>query len=393
MSNSKMRLKMEFIPRFLKVPGQSFFLFGPRGTGKSLWVKYCFRDAAYIDLLEPDTFRLYSSRPERLTEFIEGNPDKRQVIVDEVQKVPLLLSVVHSLIEEKRNIQFILTGSSARKIKRAGVDLLGGRAVVRSLHPFIATELGKDFSLDRALKYGLLPLIWVSKNPLDVLKAYHALYLREEVQIEALVRNIGNFNRFLEAISFSHGSVLNISNVARECEVNRKTVEGYIEILEDLLLSYRLPIFTKRARRELIDHPKFYFFDTGIFQTIRPKGSLDRVEEVTGVALEGLVAQHLRAWNAYRNDRNSLYYWKTRSGVEVDFVLYGEDGLWAFEVKNTAKVYSEYLRGLHSFKEDYPESNVIFIYRGKERLKIAGVLCIPCEEFLLGLDPNKSNIA
>lgn len=383
---------MEFISRFLKKPSESFFLFGPRGTGKSLWTQHCFKDAVRLDFLQPDLFRTYSSYPERLRELVEGNPEIKTFVLDEVQKTPAILSVVHSLIEKYKNIQFVLTGSSPRKIKRTGVDLLAGRAIVRNLYPFMAAELGSLFSFGKALRYGLLPLVWGAKNPVDVLNAYHGLYLREEVQMEALVRNIGNFSRFLETISFSHGSVLNVSNVARECEIGRKTVEGYIDILEDLLLSYKIPIFNKRAKRALAEHPKFYFFDTGIFRTIRPKGPLDRVEEVDGLAMEGLVAQHLRAWIVYRCKDNALYYWRTRSGVEVDFVIYGEDGLWAFEVKNSSKIYSENLRALKSFKEDYPESSTIFLYNGKERLRKEGILCIPCEEFLLQLNPDKKFI-
>lgn len=384
-----MRLKKEYLTRFLKVPKQSFFLFGPRGTGKSLWTKHSFRDALCVNLLEADVFRNYSAQPERLRELVDAHPQKHQIVIDEVQRVPALLSMVHSLIEEKRNLQFILTGSSARKIKRTGVDLLGGRALVRSLHPFMASELGEDFRLDSALQYGLLPLVWASENPLDILKAYQGLYLREEVQMEALVRNIGHFSRFLESVTFSHASVLNMSNVSRECGVGRKTVEGYLEILEDLLLSFRVPVFTKKAKRETAAHPKFYFFDAGVFRTLRPQGPLDRVEEMQGAALEGLVAQHLRAWNAYRGDENILYYWRTRSGVEVDLVLYGRDGLWAFEVKNTSRILPEHLRALKTFKEDYPQSVPIFLYRGKERLKREGILCLPCEEFLLGLHPDR----
>jgi len=380
---------MEFISRFLKKPSGSFFLFGPRGTGKSLWTQHCFKEAIRLDFLQPDVFRTYSSYPERLRELVEGNRQVKIFVLDEVQKIPEILSVIHSLIEKYKDKQFVLTGSSARKIKRAGVDLLAGRAVIYNLHPFMASELGSSFSFDRALRYGLLPLVWMSQNCEDVLGAYHGLYLKEEVHMEALVRNIGNFSRFLEAISFSHGSVLNISNVARECEVGRKTVEGYVDILKDLLLSFRVPIFKKRAKRALVEHPKFYFFETGVFRSIRPKGPLDRVEEIDGLALEGLVAQHLRAWITYRRKDNALYYWRTRSGVEVDFVVYGEDGLWALEVKNTSKIDSLNLRALKSFKEDYPESNIIFLYRGRERLKKEGVLCLPCEEFLSQLHPDR----
>ncbi len=380
---------MEIVSRFFKPPKQSFFLFGPRGTGKSLWAKNSFKDTLWVDLLDPETFRIYSSRPEHLRELIEGNPDKKSVVIDEVQKAPTLLSLVHSLIEEKRGLQFILTGSSSRKLKRAGVDLLAGRALLKTMHPFMASELAGKFELRRALEYGLLPLVWSAENPIDVLKAYVGLYLKEEVQMEALVRNIGNFGRFLEAISFSHASVLNLSNVARDCEVERKTAEGYLTILEDLLLAFKLPIFTKRAKRKTAAHAKFYFFDAGVFRSLRPQGPLDSIPETEGAALEGLVVQHLRAWNAYRGEANTLYYWRTQAGTEVDCVIYGKDGLWAFEVKNSPKVRPQDLRALRSFSEDYPQAKTVLIYRGSKKLKVNKVLCLPCEEFLKQLRPER----
>ena len=191
------------------------------------------------------------------------------------------------------------------------------------------------------MRYGLIPLVYCADEPEKVIRSYAALYVREEVQMEGLVRNVGNFSRFLEAISFSHGAALNISNVSRECEVERKTVEGYIGILEDLLLAYRVPVFTRRAKRALTEHPKFYYFDVGLFRSLRPAGVLDRPQEIEGAILEGLVAQHLFAWSAYRGLKEKLYFWRTPSGTEVDFVLYGEGVFWAIEVKNSRKVRKE----------------------------------------------------
>ncbi len=182
---------------------------------------------------------------------------------------------------------------------------------------------------------------------------------------------------------------MNASNIARETQVERKTVEGYLEVLEDLLLSFRVPVFTRRAKRELTAHPKLYLFDAGVFRSLRPAGPLDRPEEIKGTALEGLVAQHLRAWIAYRNEGETLHFWRTRSGVEVDLVVYGPQTWAALEVKNTARVRAEDLRGLRSFGEDYPESQRVLLYRGRERLKLNDVLCLPCEEFLAALDPAK----
>lgn len=382
-----------FIPRLIKPTKNSFFLFGPRGTGKTTWLKVKYPDAIWIDLLEPDVFRSFVARPERLKELIAGNPEKKTVVIDEIQKIPELLTVIHLLIEKKAGIQFILTGSSSRKLKRTGADLLAGRLIKRTLHPFTAAELGKKFSLEKSIRLGLIPLVIRSSDPEKVLRTYASLYVREEVQIEGLVRNIGNFSRFLEAISFSHGSVINISNVARDCQVERKVVEGYINILEDLLLSYRVPIFTKRAKRTTIVHPKFYYFDAGLFRSLRPSGPLDRPEEIDGAALEGLVAQHLAAWISYRGDKNKLFFWKTLFGTEVDFIVYGEDVFWAIEVKNTSQIRPENLRSLAAFKQDYPEGKAFFLYRGKERLLRNGILCIPCEEFLLKLDPKRADIS
>ena len=381
---------METIRRFFKPPNGSYFLFGPRGTGKSTWTTSQYPDALRFDLLAPEVFRSLSARPERLREAIDGHPGKRVIVLDEIQKAPDVLPVVHQMIEKKRGYQFILTGSSARKLKRTGVDLLAGRVLVRTMHPFMAAELGGLFDLQQALKRGLLPLVAGSPKPAEVLDAYAALYLREEVQMEGLVRNIGNFSRFLEAISFSHASLLSVSNVARECEVERKVVEGYLSILEDLLLAHRLPVFSKRAKRALVTHPKFYFFDTGVFRSLRPAGPLDRPEEIEGGALEGLVAQHLRAWIAYREaEKSNLYFWRSRSGLEVDLVIYGPKAFWAFEVKNTSRVRPEDLRSLKAFREDYPQAQALFLYRGKERTKQQGIFCLPCEDFLKRLHPAR----
>lgn len=380
---------MKLINRFLPKHKESFFLFGPRGTGKSTWLKKNFPYSIYIDLLSPEDYRILSAKPERLRELVEGNPEKKTVILDEIQKVPQLLAVVHQLIEEKKSLQFILTGSSSRKLKRSGVDLLAGRALLKTCHPFLASELGSLFCLETSLQYGMLPLVINSKNPEDVLKAYITLYIREEVQMESLVRNIGNFSRFLEAISFSHASILNTSTIARECSVGRKTVEGYITVLEDILLSFRLPVFTKKAKRLMVSHPKFYYFDTGVFRTVRPVGPLDKPEEISGAAMEGLVAQQLHAWNSYSGGKNNLYYWRTKSGNEVDFIVYGKTEFAALEVKNSDKVNIKDLKGLQSFKEDYPESETILLYRGKEKIKTDKVLCIPCGEFLKRLLPGQ----
>jgi predicted AAA+ superfamily ATPase len=379
---------MPYAPRLLSPSRDHYFLLGPRGTGKTSWCAQQYPDALRIDLLNPPTLRQYSAQPEYLKELVTANAKTKHVVIDEIQKLPALLEVVHLLIERKTGQQFILTGSSARKLRRQGVNLLGGRAARKHMYPYLAVELGKRFKLATALRQGMLPVVWGAGDPISVLDAYNALYLHEEVQMEGLVRNIGAFARFLQAMSFAHAAVLNLSNVAREAQVSRKTVEGYLEILEDLLLGFRVEIFTKRAKRELASHPKFYFFDAGVFRANRPVGPLDAGAELDGAALEGLVAQHFHAWCDYSKGKHQLHCWQTRSRAEVDFVIYGASGLYAIEVKNTRRVNTADLTALKSFAEDYPQSRRYFLYRGDDRLKRDGVLCLPCEEFLLALRPD-----
>lgn len=384
-----MHAQLTFIPRLLDPGRDHFFLLGPRGTGKTSWCSHQYPDALRVDLLSPVVLRRYSIEPEYLINVVQANTKARHIVIDEIQKLPTLLEVVHLLIERKTSQQFILTGSSARKLRRQGVNLLGGRASQKLMYPYMAMELGKRFKLDTALRQGMLPVVWGAEEPLAVLDAYNALYLHEEVQMEGLVRNIGAFARFLQAMSFSHAAVLNLANVSREAQVSRKTVEGYLEIIEDLLLGFRIDVFSKRAKRELAAHPKFYFFDTGVFRANRPVGPLDAAAELDGAALEGLVAQHLRAWCSYSAGKHNLHYWQTRSRTEIDFVIYGESGLYAIEVKNARRIDSSDLTALKHFAEDYPQSHRYLLYRGEDRLKRDGILCMPCEEFLLALRPDR----
>jgi len=375
--------------RFLKVPKQSFFLFGPRGSGKTTWLKEKFPHALFINLLEPEEFRKYQSKPERLKDTIEAYPEKRIIVIDEIQHIPELLPLVHSIMEDKKELQFVLTGSSARKLRRVGTDLLAGRAIREEMHPYIASELKDRFSLEKTLELGMLPLVWEAKQPEATLRTYITMYLKEEVQAEGIVRHVGNFSRFLEVMSFSHAMQLNASNIARECQVSRTTTNDYIQILKDLLLGYTLDIFVRRATRALSAHSKFYFFDAGIFKTLRPRGPLDRKEEIEGPALEGLVLQHLKAWVAAQPEIHTIHFWRTRSGVEVDFIVYGPHGFWALEVKNSSSVSPKDVQSLQVFPEEYPECVPLLLYRGKERTMMNGILCIPCEEFLLQLEVDQ----
>jgi predicted AAA+ superfamily ATPase len=293
---------------------------------------------------------------------------------------------VHRLIERDGNSrQYILTGSSARKLKRSGVDLLAGRAVIKFCHPLLASEMGDDFNLEDALVRGMIPLVITSDNWRETLATYMALYIREEVQYEGLVRNLPAFSRFLEAISFSHGALYSATDISRDCGVSRPMVDSYLSILIDLLVAARLPPFTRRAKRRLVGHDKFYFFDAGVFRSIRPCGPLDAPSEIDGAALEGLVFQQLRTWIDYSGTGDTLSFWRTHTGHEVDFIVYGNNRFDAIEVKNAVKLSPKDFSGLKAFATDYPEARRILLYRGTERLSTNGVLCIPVSEFLKGL--------
>ena len=384
---------MAILLRYFDPPKNNYFLFGPRGTGKSTWLEQKYAEAAWIDLLNPESERLYLARPERLEEFVRANKRRAPVIIDEIQHVPQLLSVVHRLIEQDKSLRFVLTGSSARKLRQSGVDLLGGRAILTSMYPFMASEMGKLFELDESLRLGMVPLVRMAQEPDIILRGYIDLYIQQEVKAEGMVRRLDDFNRFLEIMSFSYGQLLNVAAVARECAASRNTVESYISILEDLLLGIRLPIFTRRAKRATVAHSKFYYFDCGVFRALRPKGPLDPREEIIGPALEGLVFQHLRAWIDYRKADMRLYYWRTQAGTEVDFIIYGSEGLYAIEVKNSRSIHPQDLRGLTNFRQDYPESSALLLYRGDQIFERGGILVVPVDRFLKELTPESTLFA
>jgi predicted AAA+ superfamily ATPase len=359
---------------------KSFFLFGPRGTGKTTWVKTAFPNAIFIDLLESEIYNDLLPNPQRLERFIPKEY-KDWIIIDEVQRIPELLNEIHRLIE-KNHYRFVLTGSSARKLRRNGVNLLGGRALIYSFHQLTALELGKDFNLKHSLEFGQLPSAYKEADPKAYLESYVEAYLREEVQQEGLTRNLGAFSRFLEAASFSQGSIVNTASIARECGVERKVVENYFMILEDLLIGYRVPVFTKKAKRRMTTHQKFYFFDVGIYRTLRPSGPLDSPEEIEGMALETLVFQELKALNDCLKLGYDLYYWHTANRTEVDFVIYGDRGIKAFEVKRTSRITESMLHGLRIFQKDYPGAKAYLIYGGTRRYYEGGITVLPIEEAL-----------
>ncbi len=361
----------------------SVLLFGPRATGKTTWALNYYPDALRFDLLDSETYKELLARPNRLADYIP--PDfSGQVLLDEIQRIPDLLNEVHRLIESRKLI-FILTGSSARKLRRKGHNLLAGRALSYHMHPLTALEMKDDFSVERALSRGLLPLAQQDGYE-KYLQTYVQTYLEQEILQEGLTRNLSAFSRFMEVASLSQGQVLNISNVAREAAIERSVVAGYFEILRDLMIGYFLPPFTKKAKRRLISHPKFYYFDPGVYRAIRPMGPYDMPEELGGISLETLVHQQINAVNDLLELGYKMYYFRTATGVEVDFILYGKKGIKAIEVKAAERFQDKMLDGLKKFRADYPEAKCFLLYGGEQKLYVDDIIVLPIQEACLTMD-------
>ncbi len=363
---------------------KSFFLFGPRGTGKTTWLKQHLPGSLFFNLLKSEPYNRLSANPGIIREMIPPQYSG-WIIIDEIQRIPELLNEVHDLIESQKRI-FILTGSSARKLRQKGINLLAGRALTYHLHPLTAREQEDAWQISESLRYGHLPARFSEHDPQKYLKDYVQTYIREEVLQESLTRNIGHFSRFLEVASFSQGSVINISEIGREAHIKRATAENYFSILEDLLIGVHLPVFARKAKRKLIRHQKFYYFDTGVFRAIRPTGPLDSDAELDGPGMETLVFQELRAMNDYLKSNYQLYFWRTKNGLEVDFILYGPKGLIAIEVKRSPHVHSKNLRGLKEFKKDYPPTKCYLFYGGSTPLNRDNISILPIEQALQNLE-------
>lgn len=355
-STSKCHDKLQcMFNRSLVLPAsaaESFFLWGPRQTGKSTLLRGTYPDAHWLDLLKADEFRRYLGQPELLRQELSGGRGRspRQVVIDEVQKIPALLDEVHWLMENA-GTQFALCGSSARKVKRGAANLLGGRAVRYELHGLTARELGSEFDLDRILNHGYLPRFYQSDNARRLLDAYVGDYLREEVAAEGLVRNLSAFSEFLNAAALGDGEIVNFSNIARECGVSSHTVRSHYEILEDTLLARWLPAYRKRPKRRVIGAPKFYFSDVGVVNRLARRGVLERGSELYGKAFENWVHHELVAYNSYADTDAVLAYWRLASGTEVDFIV--NDMQVAIEAKASPKVTNDHLKGLRQLRLDH----------------------------------------
>lgn len=368
----------------------SFFLFGLRGVGKSTWVRQAFPDAIRFDLLDEGIYQNYLRDSRLFGRELLRVPRTRTVVVDEVQRLPWLLNEVHRFIEE-RNQRFVLLGSSAKKLKQSGTNLLAGRALRRIMLPFVPAELGDDFDLDEVLRFGSLPVIWQAPSKPDSLDGYVQLFLKEEIQAEALVRNLPGFARFLPVASLFHGQVLSISGLARDAGVARTTVAGYINIMEDTHLAWLLPAYEGRVRVKERKHPKLYWADTGIVRAIRrefhPPAEVER-----GVLFEGWIAGLLRAYgepsSALGLPYDAIYYWSpAQGGNEVDFLIRRGKEFIAIEVKAKESLSNRDFGGLRTISELRGISRRIMIFLGSRAFQTEdGIEVLPFQEFLHQLE-------
>ena len=383
-------LNKKYYDRILKPPVSSFFLLGPRGVGKRTWARNHFKDAHRIDLLNEQLYQEYLSVPSNFAAELAAREDNSWVIVDEIQRLPNLLNEIHRFIEEK-NLKFVILGSSARKLKQYGTNLLAGRAVRKTLFPLLPQELGGDYNLQKILEQGSLPIIWNFPDIKDALRVYVELYLKEEIKAEALVRNLPGFARFLPIAALFHGESISISSIARDSGTARTTVSGFLDILEDTLMIIRLPGFEGNLRVRERKHPKLYWFDPGIVRAIKKRFGPVVIEE-KGALLEGWILSLLRAYQDTFDLYDEIYYWSpvSSSSTEVDFLL--ERGLeyMAIEVKSAEVFHSHFLKGLRAVKGLKNLTRRLLIYAGERVLKTDDEIEIwPLDFFLNKLQENK----
>jgi len=370
--------------RLLVSPSQSFFLFGPRGTGKSSWLRDHFKPDLSIDLLRSEEYLRFSSEPGLLRDRVAALPADSRVVIDEIQKVPALLDEVHSLMfSHEGSYQFALTGSSARKLKQAEANMLAGRAVKREMFPLCSKELGSDFSPESGMKFGSLPGLFSlpgSQEKIDFLYAYVETYLREEILREAVVRKLQNYQRFLKHAAIMNAQVTNMNNISREAGVARSTVEGYFEILVDTLLGTFVEPIHLKAKVKEVAAPKFYFFDCGVVRALRNELG-ESLGEQAGYLLETLLLNEIRAYSSYRNLNLQIHYWGTPSGTEVDFIICKGRKKVAVEVKSSRRWDKKFNKGLHSCASSNQIDKLTGVYQGPGRLKLEDVDVFPVKDF------------
>lgn len=365
----------------LPPPGEeTFFLWGPRQTGKSTLLRSTYPEAVWIDLLKAEEFRRYLNNPELLRQELPKDDPPPFVVIDEVQKLPGLLDEVHWL-HENRNVQFALCGSSARKVKRGHANLLGGRAIRYEMFGFVSAELYPDLDLYRLLNHGYLPRIYQSKQPRRLLNAYVANYLKEEIAAEGLVRNLPVFSEFLNLAALSDTEPVNFSTIARDCGVSSQTVKEYFQILEDTLIGRWLPSFRKRPKRRVAASAKFYFSDVGVVNFLAKRGTVQQGSELFGKAFENWCFHELNAYNLYNERFADLFYWRLAGGTEVDFII--NDMEVAVEAKATKKITAQHLKGLRSVLVDHPgiQRRLIVCCEDKRRVTDDNIEIVPATLF------------
>lgn len=367
------------VPRILDLPkllaAKSYFLFGPRQTGKTYMIRRQFPKAKYYNLHETDTFLKFNYAPHRLRQELTSKD--KLVIIDEIQKLPLLLDEIQTIIDDRR-VRFLLTGSSARSLKRKGLNLLGGRVRTKRLHPLCFRELGQEFDLVKALDRGLLPPLYFSDSPHEDLRAYVGSYLKEEIAAEAVVRNLPAFSRFLTVAALCNGQMLNYSKIASDAQVPKSTVQEYFHILRDTLLGDDLPAWKRTEKRKPLTTAKFYFFDIGIVRYLQKRGLLQEGSPEFGEAFEAYVHHELKAYCDYEGVPD-LAYWRSTSNFEVDFIL---NDRTAIEVKAKTNVSERDLRGLYALREERLLKHYIVVSREMTPRRVDGIEVLPWRDFL-----------
>ena len=357
---------------------EAMFLFGARQTGKSTLLKERFKGKIYYDLLDPELRKFFKRNPNALKEALSDKPAGTLVIIDEIQKVPELLDIVHSLMVDK-GLWFILSGSSARKLKKTGANTLGGRAIPETLYPLVWPEV-TDFQLDRAVQNGMIPRHYVVPDATKRLKGYVEVYLNEEIREEGEVRELEAFERFMEVAAISDGEMLNYTNIASDCGVSAKTVQSYFQILYDTLIGYEIPAYRKEVKRKTVQASKFYYFDVGLANYLMGRHSLKRGTDDYGHAFEHLVMQEIVAYKGYKDKKEIISYWRTYDKKEVDAII--GDARVAIEIKSAEEVKTRHKIGLKAFHEEHPDCRLILVSLEPVTRKVEDIELIYVLDFL-----------
>ncbi|MCK9995537.1 MAG: ATP-binding protein [Candidatus Krumholzibacteria bacterium] len=371
------------LTRVLKKPDQSILLLGPRGTGKSTWIQHHFSGAVLYDLLNTTEVLRLSREPALLFREVSDLPIGSWVVIDEIQKVPALLDEVHRLIESK-GLRFVLSGSSARKLRRGGSNLLAGRALITHMFPFVSAELNPGYSVTDLITGGTLPMSVLGADPASYLTTYAETYFQEEIRAEALTRNIGNFARFLEVAARQNGQVTNVSSIARDSSVSRQTVQNYFTILDDTMLGYWIEPWRLKRRTKQVQQPKFYLFDPGVARALSGRIAYPPTQEECGPLLETFLFNEIRAYLSYCGLHYNIHFWRSYDGVEVDFICETSRGFVTAEFKASSRWKKQFNRGLHRIKSEFEGNDVrcYGVYMGEKTARWDDVEVLPVKDFL-----------